>query len=302
MIERVDDLRLFVLIASAGSLSEAARRGSLSLASVSRRLAALEDDVGVRLIDRGSRRFALTDEGKLLLKRAEIILNEVDATSAELDARAGIMQGRIRISAPIEIGRHQIARLVREFTAMHPRIQIELTLTDDRPDILTEELDLALQTKRPTASDVIHRKLLSSERVMCAAPSYVAAHGSPASPDDLVNHRCIVLRRGVRLYDVWTMHCAGEKREIGVTGHLISNGTDTVHLWAREGGGIAVKARWDIEEDLRAGDLVTILPDCRCDDIHLYAVYNDRRHVPHRTRTFIDFLVDRLPNFLTATG
>ena len=287
MIERFDDLRLFVLIASAGSLSEAARRGSLSLASVSRRLAALEDDVGVRLIDRGSRRFALTDEGKLLLKRAEIILNEVDATSAELDARAGIMQGRIRISAPIEIGGHQIARLVREFTVMHPRVLIELTLTDDRPDILTE---------------AIHRKLLSSERVMCAAPSYVAAHGSPASPDDLVNHRCIVLRRGVRLYDVWTMHCAGEIREIAVTGHLISNGTGTIHLWAREGGGIAVKARWDIEEDLRAGDLVTILPDCRCDDIHLYAVYNDRRHVPHRTRAFIDFLVDRLPNFSTATG
>jgi DNA-binding transcriptional LysR family regulator len=294
-MDEVSDLRLFTRIVAAGSLSEAARRANTSLASVSRRLTALEGRLGVRLIDRGSRKFALTAEGLLFHKRAAPIIEALDEATAELDVLAGAAQGRLRVSAPNEIGRRQISLLCRRFTALHPKVSIELTLTEARPDILEEDLDIAIQTKRPTEGDVIHRKLLSSRRVICASPAYLEARGRPERPGDLAAHDCICVIRGSDLYDQWTMKGPSGPIKVSVSGSLASTSADTIHGWIRDGAGIAMKALWDVEEDLKTGRLIELLPDYACDTVDLYATHFARRLVPPRIRLFIDYLVEHLP-------
>ena len=294
MVDELSDLRLFTRIVAAGSLSEAARRANASLTSVSRRLSGLEDRLGVRLIDRGSRKFTLTEEGLLLQERAVSIVEALDATSAELNALSGAPQGLLRVSAPHEIGRRRISRICRAFSDLHPKVRVELTLTDVRPDILEDELDVAIQTKRPTEGDVVYRKLLGSRRVICAAPAYLAARGRPERPEQLAEHDCICMTRGTRLYDQWTVKGADGPAKVAVSGTLTSNSTDTIHGWVLDGAGVAIKALWDIEEDLQAGRLVELLAEHACDDINLYATHFTRRHVPPRIRAFIDFLAERL--------
>ena len=295
LIDELSGLRLFTRIAAAGSLSKAARRYNASLTAVSRRLATFEDRIGVRLIDRGSRKFTLTEEGHLLLERALPIIEALDSAAAELDELSGEAQGRLRVSVPNEIGRRQIAFLCSRFIALHPKVSIELALSDNRPDIMEDELDVAIQTKRPTEGDVIQRKLLGSSRVICASPAYIAAHGRPQVPNDLANHNCIRLVRGQKIYDQWTVTGPDGPEAIAVSGSLISNSTDTIHGWVLDGAGIAVKALWDIENDLKAGLLVELLPDYACDKVTLWATHFARRHVPPRIRLLIDFLAKHLP-------
>ncbi len=294
MADELSDLRLFTRIVAAGSLSEAARRANASLAAVSRGLSGLEDRLGVRLIDRGSRKFTLTEEGLLLHERAVPIVEALDAATAELAARSGPPQGLLRVSAPHEIGRRQISDLCRAFGERHPKVRIELSLTDARPDILETALDVAIQTKRPTEGDVVYRKLLSSRRVICAAPAYLAARGRPERPEDLPAHNCLCMMRGTHVYDQWTVRGAQGSVKIAVSGSLTSSSTDVIHAWALDGAGVTIKALWDIEDDLRAGRLVELLADYACDDIHLYATHFTRRYVPARIRAFIDFLVEHL--------
>jgi len=294
MIDKLEDLRLFMTIAAAGSLSEASRRSGLPLASVSRRLAMFETRLGVRLIDRSARKFELTAEGALLRKRASEIIGVVDATVSELGTNAVSVQGKLRISAPHAIGRRRIAELCHEFVALHPGMSIELILSDDRPDVMAESLDLAIQTKRPTAEDVIQRRLLSSRRVMCASPDYLRRRGVPRTPEDLRDHSCILLRRADMLCDRWQVLENGRRGSVTIKGALVSNSSDIVHGWAVAGAGIAVKALWDIHGDLASGALVEVLPDYACDDINLYATYADRRNIHVRLRSFLDYLSENL--------
>lgn len=295
-MDELADLRLFTRIVAAGSLSEAARRFNMSLTVVSRRLTALEDRLRVRLIDRASRRFELTDEGHLLYQRALRIVDDLDTTLAELDAASGVTRGRLRVSAPHEIGRRTIAPLCREYVRSHPDVVVDLTFTDTRPEVLEADLDVALVTKRPTEGDVIHRKLLATRRVVCAAPAYLAERGMPCSPEDLAGHDCMRVRRGERVYDSWTLLGTDGPREYPVFGSLVTDNTDVIHQWALAGAGIAVKALWDVRDDLAAGRLVELLPEFACDDIALYATHMTRRHVPPRIRLFVDLLAERLPS------
>lgn len=294
MIDKLEDLRLFMTIAAAGSLSEAGRRSGLPLASVSRRLAGFEDRLGVRLFDRTARKFELTPEGALLRERAEAILAAVDSVVSEIESFTGAIQGKLRISAPISIGRRRISLLCQDFVALHPDVSLELVLSDDRPDVLKESLDLAIQTKRATADEVIQRRLIGSRRVICAAPAYLARHGSPQTPADLKNHSCILLRRAGKLYDEWRVRLDGEVTTVTVRGPLASNSGDTVLGWAKAGAGIAMKALWDIQEEVGSGELVELLPGYACDEVSLYATYSDRRNVHVRLRSFLDYLSEHL--------
>jgi len=290
----LNDLRLFVRIVAAGSLSEAARRIQSSLPAVSRRLAALEERLGVRLIERGPRRFTLTEEGSFLLERAEAILRDLDAAEAEVMARAGHPQGHMRIGAPLEIGRNRIAPMVAEFTASYPDISIELVLNDAYVDILEEEIDIGIFLDEPSDGSLITRTLLRSRRVTVASPQYLATHPPIARPDDLLDHDCARLVRGRRISDRWVYKERGQVREIRVTGKLLSNSAEVVHQWAVAGEAVAYKALWDVENDIRAGRLVRLLQDFECDEINLYAVYASRSHLPLRMRLFLDFVAERL--------
>ena len=294
MPDELADLRLFVDVVRAGSLSEAARKSRKSLASISRRLSGLENRYEAQLIDRGSRRFKLTEEGALLLERATAVIGAADDALSEVRTYREGVKGTLRVSAPIEIGRRQIATICAQFARSHPSVTIDLSLSDARPDLVESRLDLSIQTKRPIGGDIVQRKLLSSRRVICAAPAYLKRRGIPAECADLTAHDCIVMRRQAQIYDRWTVRTEEGVREITVPCSFISDSTEIVHAWALAGVGIAVKALWDIEDDLKEGRLVELLAESSCDEINLYLAYYGQRHIPSRIRLFIDFLVDRL--------
>jgi DNA-binding transcriptional LysR family regulator len=294
MTDEISDLRLFTRIVAAGSLSETARRIRSSLPAVSRRLAAMELRLGVRLIDRGSRRFSLTEEGSLLHERALTILRDLDAAEAEATARAKHPRGRMRIGVPLEIGRRRIAPLVAEFTARFPGITIELVLTDSRLDILEEEIDIGLHVDVPRDSNLISRVLIYGNRVIIASPEYLARHPVPVRPIDLLAHDCIRLLRGRHVLDHWAFKEDGRVREIQVHGTLLTNSSEVMHEWALAGRAVAIKTLWDVEDDIKVGRLVRLLEPFQCDETNLYATYATRSHLPPRMRLFIDFMVAAL--------
>ena len=292
MPDEISDLRLFARIVSAGSLSETARRLNSSLPAVSRRLAAMERRLGARLIDRGSRHFVLTEEGSLLYERAAAILADLDQLEAEVGARSATPQGHLRVGAPLEIGRRRFAPLIAEFSRRYPHVTIELVLTDSFLDVVGDDLDVGLHVDVPLDGNVIARKLISSRRVACASPAYIAKHGVPARPEDLLAHTCIRLVRGRHVFDNWTFVDDKQPLDVQVRGALLTNNAEVLHGWILDGYGMGLKALWDIEDDLKAGRLVEVLAPFAHDTINLYLIYPTRSHLPGRVRVFIDFIVD----------
>jgi DNA-binding transcriptional LysR family regulator len=296
MSDEFSDLRLFAKIVSAGSLSETARRLNSSLTVMSRRLSQMEERLGVRLIERGSRRFSLTEEGQLLFSRGLSIIAQVDELEAEVSSKEHTPKGRLRVSAPSEIGRRRIAPLVSEFAGLYPATSIELILTDAKPDVAGDEFDLGLQTDLPSDENLIARKLLGGSRVVCASPKYLSGHGAPELPRDLTRHNCICMIRRGRVFDRWHFVVDGVQQEVAVSGTLIANAADVVHSWILAGNGIGIKARWDIQTDLDDGRLIEVLAPYSRDLMNLYAVYARRSHMPQRMRMFIDFISSGLQN------
>lgn len=294
MPTNVDDLRLFNRIVSAGSLSETARRLGGSLAAVSRRLSAMETRLGARLVDRGTRRFALTAEGSLYYERGVAILAELDELETQVNARTSAPSGHIRIGAPSEIGRRRFAPLIAAFGRLHPQVTLELVLTDSRVDVIGDELDIGLHVDRPEDGNIVVRKLLSSRRIACASPAYLAARGEPIRPRDLAHHHCICLVRGRHVYNGWPFLIDGAQQEVRVRGSLLTSSAEVVHDWALAGHGVALKASWDIAGDLADGRLVEVLGGYSCNRIELYATYATRRHMPFRIRLLLDHLADDL--------
>jgi len=292
--DEISDLRLFTRIVAAGSLSETARRIHSSLPAVSRRLAAMEERLGVRLVDRGPRSFTLTEEGSLLHERALTILRDLDAAEAEATAQTKHPRGRLRVGVPLEIGRRRIAPLVAEFTVLYPGITVELVLSDARVDILEDEIDIGIHVDQPQDGNLISRILLYSARVIVASPDYLARHGTPIKPDDLLNHDCSRLVRGRRVFDRWMFKEDGRIREVQVQGTLLTNNSEVTHEWALAGRCIAIKALWDVEDDIRAGKLVHLLQPFQCDVMNLHATYASRTHLPPRMRLFLDFVAQAL--------
>jgi len=294
MADEISDLRLFVRIVAAGSLSEAARRLHSSLPAVSRRLAGLESRLGVRLINRGSRHFSLTEEGALLHERGLFILDELDAAVAEVGTRLEAPHGHIRLGAPLEIGRRRIAPLIAQFAKSYPRVTVELVLSDSSTDVAGDDLDVGLLTDYPSDTNMISRRVLSSRRVVCASPDYLARHGTPQTPEDLLQHDCLRLVRGRRIFDRWTFQENGHPRDVLVSGTLLSNNAEVIHDWAVAGSGVVLKALWDIQDDLREGRLIALLEPYANDYLFLHAVFPSRRHLPPRVRVLLDFLANAL--------
>lgn len=295
MTDEISDLRLFARIVAAGSLSEAARRLRSSLPAVSRRLAALEARLGVRLIERGPRRFTLTEEGSLLNERSIAILRDVDAAEAEASSTAKHPRGHLRIGTHVEIGRRRISPLVAEFTARYPGISAELVLTDARLDVVDDEMDVVMHIVPPSAGGVVSRVVLSSRLIVCAAPKYAATHRALKRPADLLDHDCIrLVAHGRPHLDYWRFKEDDRVSHVQVSGRLSTSSGEVMHDWALSGRGVAQKLLWDVEQDVRAGRLIHFLEPFECEEAKLYLSYASRTHLSPRVRLFIDFLVAAL--------
>jgi DNA-binding transcriptional LysR family regulator len=292
--DQISDLKLLCQLAAAGSLSEAARRLESSPPAMSRRLAMMEERLGVRLFDRTSRRFELTQEGALLHHRALQILASIEDAEAEASATGATMRGLLRVGAPLQIGRRLVAPVVGRFAELHPQVELQFILSNAELDVFDDGLDVAIRAGLPTDPSLVARKLFDSRRVVCAAPSYIAAHGMPATPDDLLQHRCLRLLRGQRTLDRWRFRENGAVRTVEVGGTLSTTNGELLHEWVLEGRGLGLKALWNVEADLVAGRLVECLADYACDEVGLYATFQKQAFMPRRIRVFLDHLIDAL--------
>jgi DNA-binding transcriptional LysR family regulator len=263
MLDDITELRTFVSIVGAGSLSAAAREMELALSVVSKRLASLERRVETRLIARSTRRLALTEEGQNLYERAQRILAEIDDAEAVLTSGRVEPQGLLRVSAPVAFGRAHVGPVCRELVNAHPKISIDLRLTDRMVELIEEGIDVVVRIGPPKDSRLIMRKLVDDYRIVVGAPEYLEHRGTPMTPEDLEAHDCVHYR-GVGTH--WRLlDSGGQAVEARATSRLRSNSGEVALDWARAGLGLVMNSWVDVEPDLRTGRLVHVLRGWRSD-------------------------------------
>lgn len=291
MIEDLPALATFARVVSAGSLSAAARELDLSLAMVSKRLARLETTLGVRLLQRTTRRQKLTEEGALFHEQVVKILADVEQAEALISQRRHKVSGLLRVTAPAQFGRQWVAPLIAEFRARHKHLTVQLELSDVVTNLLDSGFDMAIRFGSLSDSSLIARELAANYRVLCASPAYLSRKGMPGAPSDLTRHCCILIGEQARAD--WRFS-DGDDLAVRVSAGLITNDGSVAHAWALQGAGIALKSIWDVGNDLASGRLVRVLPSFAIPAAPLHAIYAHREHLAPRVRLFVEFVRERL--------
>lgn len=277
----------FVSVAVRGSLSAAARAAGVTPAVIGRRLDALEQRLGVRLLMRSTRSISLTFEGSAFLEDCQRILNDLANAEASVSLGGVKASGHLRVSAPAGFGRLHVAPLLRSFLDANPDVSCSLDLTDRLVDLVNENIDCAIRIGELADSSLVSLRLGDNRRVVVASPSFVARYGRPERPDDLPRFDCLSLgqQRGWQFMDE-----EGEVTTVKVAGRLECNDGAVLHDWALAGRGLAWRSLWEVEADLAAGRLVTVLEDFAAPMMGIYAVFPQRKHLALRVRLLIDHL------------
>jgi DNA-binding transcriptional LysR family regulator len=284
-------MAVFSRVVATGSLSAAARELGLSPALVSRRLAALEARLGVRLINRTTRSLRLTDEGANYHETCSRLLAEIEEADAAVAAGRAEPQGVLKAAVSAAFGNQHVAPLIPRFAERYPKVHLALTLSDRTVNLIDEGFDLAIRIASLEDSSLAARKLAPNRRVVCASPGYLARHGTPSTPAALVEHNCLTWGDFAMSWDFKDPE--GRAGMVRVKGCYACDNWEVLREWALAGLGIALKSTWDVRRHLDEGSLVQLFPGYTFDgDVAIYAVYPHRRHLPAKTRAFIEFLAD----------
>jgi len=286
-------LEFFVLLARHRNLSTVARQLDLTPPAATKRLAQLEARLGVRLVNRTTRSISLTPEGETYLHYATRILADVREMEEVVSSSGSVPKGLLRINATLGFGRTAIAPIVSEFALHHPQVEVQLDVTDRPIDLVESGVDLGIRFGALPDQRLVARRVLSNRRFLCAAPRYLARHGTPASLRDLADHQCIIHRQNEDAYGVWRFTREGRAETVKVHGALSSNDGDIVLNWALDGHGILVRSEWDLAKYLESGRLRVVLPEFILPSADLFVYYPSKRDLSARTRAFIDFLMAR---------
>lgn len=288
------DLGFFSALASAGSLSAAARELGVTTPAVSKHLALMETRLGVPLVNRTTRRMSLTPEGELYLENARRILGEIDGMAQLLGVARATPTGLLRVNATLGFGRSHVAPLISRFIRKYPQVEVQLQLSVNPPALTEDSFDVCIRFGAAPDARVIARHIAANRRLLCAAPAYLAKHGVPKVPHDLTRHNCIGIRQGEEAYGVWRLSTGRAKNAsttaVKTRGNLTTNDGEIAVNWALEGHGILMRAEWDIERHLRNGRLVQVLPQYYTPDADIHAVYPQRHQLAARVRAFVDFV------------
>ena len=291
MADSIQEMAVFARVVGAGSLSAAARELGLSPAMVSRRLAALESRLGVRLINRTTRSLHLTDDGATYYEACARVLSDIEEADATVSAGRVEPRGPLRVALPASFGHQHIAPLIPRFAERYPQIQLALSLSDRNVNLIDEGFDLAVRIAHLEDSSLTARRLAPNRRVVCASPDYLARHGTPRTPEELARHNCLTTSEFTMSWDYKAPD--GKPGSVRVTGRYACDNWEVLREWALAGLGIALKSTWDVHRLLAEGALVEV---CRGytfhSDVAIYAVYPSRRFLPAKTRVFIEFLAE----------
>lgn len=290
---QLDDLRLFCAVARHRSFAATARELGLSNAVVSKRIAILEATLDTTLLHRTTRSVALTEPGETVLQWAQRILDDVDQLADAVSETRAEPRGLLRICTSSGFGRNRIAPALSELAKRHPGLEIQLELLDRPVDLIDEGFHLDIRFGEAHEPYLISRRLAANERVLCASPAYLAAHGTPATLAELARHRCIVIRERYQDFGRWTLHGPQGEETVKVSGPLSASNGEIVHQWAIDGHGIILRSIWDVGASLERGDLVRVLPEYS-QRVDVWAVYPGRLSASGRLRVCVEFLASEL--------
>jgi len=293
MIDHAGEMAAFVQVVEAQGFSAAAPALGLTPSAVSKLITRLETRLGVRLLQRTTRALHLTADGEAFYEQARRIVGEIAALEAELTDRRGTPQGLLRVTTSLAFSTHQLAPVIGEFLERYPAVQLELMPTDRVVDLIEEGVDVAIRIGRLADSSFMARKIGEDVRLVCAAPRYLARHGQPTRPDELVRHNCIVSRERAHL-NRWQFRVDGQLREIEVGGRLaVSDGEAQLRL-ALQGLGIVRLTRLTVAGAVKSGELMILLEDFSAEEpVPIHAVYPHRRHLAPKVTAFVDFIREK---------
>ena len=289
-MDRLKQIESFTAVAVKGSLTAAANAEGVAPAVIGRRIDALEERLGVKLMVRTTRRITLTHEGSAFLEDCQRLLADLASAEASVSAGGVKASGHLRITAPAGFGRRHVAPLVPDFLAHHPDTSLSLNLSDRVVDIVNEGYDCAVRVGDLPDSNLISVRLADNRRLCVATPAYLARAGVPATPADLSRHQCLTLSSDASQRRGWAFVVDGEVTHLRPSGQLDCSDGQVLHDWCLRGLGLAWRSTWEVEHEVAHGDLQVVLQDFAAPPNGIYAVFPHAKHLPLRVRLWIDFL------------
>jgi DNA-binding transcriptional LysR family regulator len=289
-MDKLKQIESFASVATRGSLTAAANAEGVAPAVIGRRIDALEERLGVKLLVRTTRKITLTHEGSAFLDDCQRLL--VDLANAEASVSAGGVKasGYLRITAPAGFGRRHVAPMVPKYLAQHPEVHISLNLSDRVVDIVNEGVDCAVRVGDLPDSSLVSVRLADNRRLCVASPVYLKRAGTPKTPAELQRHECLTLSSDASQTRGWAFMLDGAVTHLRPSGRLDCSDGQVLHDWCVQGLGIAWRSTWEVDDDIAAGRLVSVLDDFAAPPNGIYAVFPQRKHLPLRVRLWIDFL------------
>ena len=298
---KLEDMALLVAVAEAGGLSAAGRRLSLSPATMTARLKAMEERYQTRLFHRSTRAITLTNAGEDFYHAARRVLEEARHAESLLTQKEGVLSGDIRLSAPSDFGRQYLSPAIVDFTRRHPEVTFSVYLGERVEDLVANRLDMSIRVGNLPDSSLAIRHIRPNHRVLVASTAYLAARGMPASPEALHHHRCLALERHGVVMNEWRFEEAGKEQVIRVTPAMVCDDGALLRQWALSGAGIAGKSWWDVKRDVEEGRLQVLFADrftgfspLDRKEVGLQFVFPQRKLQPPQVSAFMAFFIDWL--------
>ncbi len=292
------NLELFVKTIEVGNFSALGRQLHMAPSSISRQINTLEEELGVRLLQRTTRSISLTEAGQIYFERVSKILGDLEEAQLAITQLQASPRGVLRLNIAIPFGERIIVPLIPEFLALYPDLKIDLVLEDRAIDLVEERVDLAIRISRLGDSSIVARKLADNQFVVCASQQYIEMHGLPDTPDDLAHHNCIN-NKNIHNSDTWQFRGGKSIQNISVSGNFLANTGGALYRAILSGLGIAVLPTWFVGEDIKQGKLKVVLEDYEVNlsamtDSAIYALYPAGQYLPPKVRVFIDYLIENL--------
>ncbi|HMA14785.1 MAG TPA: LysR family transcriptional regulator [Kiloniellaceae bacterium] len=289
---RLDEMEVFAAVVEAGGFSAAARLLGLSKSAVSKQVGRLEDRLGVRLLNRTTRRLSLTEAGSTFHAACRRVLDEAEAAEQAVSDLAAAPRGLLKLNAPMSFGFLHLGAAIPAFHQRYPQIRVDAAMNDRFVDLVEEGYDVAIRIGALRDSSLIARRVAPSRTVLCASPDYLERRGRPRQPGDLVRHDCLIYANSANPRE-WTVDGAGGRQAVAVDGPLIANNGDVLCGAALAGMGIARLPTFIVGPHLRQGRLQVVLPDHPVPEEGIHAVYPHSRNLSAKVRVFVDFLAER---------
>lgn len=296
------DLAFFTLLVKQGSLAATAQQLGVTPPAVSKRLAAIERRLGVRLLQRTTRRISLTPEGETYLVDGARVLEDLEALERTVVGSRALPKGLVRVCATLGFGRRHIAPALSKFARHYPDVEVQLHLTDRPVNLVEQGFDLHIRFGELPDARLTARLLACNRRVLCASPSYLKRAGEPNSPRDLSQHACLFIRESDETFGNWHLRQGGKSETVKVRGPLASNDGECVLGWALDGHGILMRSLWEAAPMLRSGTLRPVLAEWSLPPADIYAVFPSRSHLSAKTRALVDFLLATFERHRTSDG